>query len=134
MGCALEVFYQWKLLKIVTLLSVRSLNEYLTDLALDERLKKSEIICLNETQLALNSDIPEVATLQGFEVAYNKNQDKFQGIVVCPTIDARIIFHTKLTAASFIAVLKSRYDNKCIKLLLLYRKHALPLRNFCDWL
>ena len=53
---------------IVTLLNVRSLNKHVTDLALDESLTKSDIICLIETQLIPNSDIPEIAILQGFEV------------------------------------------------------------------
>ena len=119
---------------IVTLLNVRSLNKHVTDLALDERLTKSDIICLTETQLIPNSDILEFATLQGFEVAYNNNQDRFQSIAVCTKVDTHIISHTKLTGASFITVLKSSFDNKCIELILLYKKHALPLNSFCDWL
>ena len=50
------------------------------------------------------------------------------------TVDKRVISHTKLTSASFITVLKSSFDNKCIKLPLLYMIHALPLSTFCDWL
>ena len=65
---------------IVTLLNVRSFNKHVTDLALDERLTKSDTICLTETQLIPNSDIPEIATLQGFELAYNNNEDRFQSI------------------------------------------------------
>ena len=42
---------------IVTLLNVTSLNKYVTDLALDERLTKSDIISLTETQLIPNSNI-----------------------------------------------------------------------------
>ena len=61
----------------MALVNVRSHNKCVTDLALDERLTKSDIICLTETQLIPNSDIPEIATLQGFEVAYNNNQDRF---------------------------------------------------------
>ena len=118
----------------MALLNVRSLNKYVTDLALDERLTKSDIICLTETQLIPNSDIPEIATLQGFEVAYNNNQDRFQSIAVCTKVDTHIVSHTKLTGASFITVLKSSFDNKCITLILLYKKHALPLNSFCDWL
>ena len=82
---------------IVTLLNVRSLNKHVTDLALDERLTKSDIICLTETQLIPNSDILEFATLQGFEVAYNNNQDRFQSIAVCNKVDTHIISHNKLT-------------------------------------
>ena len=72
--------------------------------------------------------------MQGFEVAYNNNQDRFQSIAVCTKVDTHIISHAKLNSASFITVLKSSFDNKCIKLLLLYRKHALPLSTFCYWL
>ena len=116
-----------------TLLNVRSLNKHVTDLMLEEKLTKSDIICLAETQLIPNSDITK-NTLQGFEVACNNNQDRFQSIAVFTKVDKHIISHTKLTGASFITVLKSSFDNKCIKLLLLYRKHALPLIPFCDWL
>ena len=94
----------------------RSLNKYVTDLALDERFTKSDIICLTETQLIPNSDIPEIATLQVFEVAYNNNQDRFQTIAVCTKVDTHIISHTKVTGASFITLLKSSFDNKSIKL------------------
>ena len=81
----------------MALLNVRSLNKYVTDLALDKRLTKSDIICLTETQLIPNSDIPEIATLQGFKVAYNNNQDGFQSIAVCNKVGTDIISHNKLT-------------------------------------
>ena len=74
------------------------------------------------------------ATLQGFEVVCNNSRDRFQSIAVCTKVDTHIMYHTKLTGASFITVLKSSFDNKCIKLLLLYKKHALPLNSFCDLL
>ena len=119
---------------IETLLNVRSLNKHAIDLALDERLAKSDIIYLTETQHIPNSDIQEIATLQGFEVAYNTNQDRFQSIAVCTKVDTHIISHAKLTVAPFITVLKPSFDNKIIKLLLLLKKHALPSNSFCDWL
>ena len=81
---------------IETLLNVRSLNKHAIDLALDERLAKSDIIYLTETQHIPNSDIQEIATLQGFEVAYNTNQDRFQSIAVCIKVDPHIISHIKL--------------------------------------
>ena len=118
----------------MTLLNVRSPNKHITDLALDERSTKSDIICLPETQLIPNSDIPEIATLQGFELVYNNNQDRFQSIAVCAKVDTHITSHTKLTGVSFITVLKPSFDNKIMKLLLLYKKHALPSNSFCDWL
>ena len=119
---------------IVTLLNVRSLNKHVTDLALDESLTKSDIICLIETQLIPNSDIPEIALLQGFEVVYNDNKDRFQSISECTKVDTHIISYAKLTVAPFVTVLKPSFDNKIIKLLLLLKKHALPSNSFCDWL
>ena len=92
---------------------------------------KNDIICLTETQLTPNSDIPEIATSQIFQVACNNNQDRFQSITVSTTVNNHIISHNKLTGASFITVFKSIFDNKCIKLLR-YRKHALTLSTFCD--
>ena len=89
---------------------------------------------MSEAQPTTNSDIAEIAALQAFEVAYSNNQDRFQSIAVCKTVNTHIIFHTKLTGASFITALKSSFDNKCIKLLSLYRKHALPSSTFYDWL
>ena len=109
---------------IVTLLNVRSLNKHVTDLALDESLTKSDIICLIETQLIPNSDIPEIAILQGFEVVYNDNQDRFQSISVCTKVDTHIISYAKLTVAPFVTVLKPSFDNKIIKLLLLLKKRV----------
>ena len=53
---------------------------------------------------------------------------------MCTKVDTHIISHTKLTGASFITVLKSSFDSKGVKLLLLYKKHVLPLNTFCDWL
>ena len=72
--------------------------------------------------------------MQGFEGAYNNNQDRFQSNAVCTTVDTHITSHTKPTGESFITVSKPSFDNKCIKLLLLYRKHASPLSPLCDWL
>ena len=96
-------------------------------------MKKSNIIRLTDTQLTQNLDIPDIAALQEYEVV-NKNQDRFQSIAVCKALNTFITSHTKQVAASFMTVWISSFDNKRIKLLLLYRKHALSLSNFYDWL
>ena len=107
--------------------------KHLIDPSLYKRLKKSNIIRLTDTQLTQNLDIPDIAALQEYEVV-NKNQDRFQSIAVCKALNTFITSHTKQVAASFMTVWISSFDNKCIKLLLLYRKHALSLSNFYDWL
>ena len=107
--------------------------KHLIDLSLHNRLKKSNIIRLTDTQLTQNLDIPDIAALQEYEVV-NKNQDRFQSIAVCKALNTFITSHTKQVAASFMTVWISSFDNKRIKLLLLYRKHALSLSNFYDWL
>ena len=107
--------------------------KHLIDPSLYKRLKKSNIIRLTDTQLTQNLDIPDIAALQEYEVV-NKNQDRFQSIAVCKALNTFITSHTKQVAASFMTVWISSFDNKRIKLLLLYRKHALSLSNFYDWL
>lgn len=115
---------------IVTLLNIISLNKYLTDLENDERLRKSDIICLTETQLTPNSDITEIATLPGFEVAYNDSQDRFQRIAVCATVDTNIISHTKPTGAYFIAVLKYNLDKKIHKFAIVLQETCITFKHF----
>ena len=105
--------------------------KHLIDPSLYKRLKKSNIIRLTDTQLTQNLDIPDIAALQEYEVV-NKNQDRFQSIAVCKALNTFITSHTKQVAASFMTVWISSFDNKRIKLLLLYRKHALSLSNFYD--
>ena len=107
--------------------------KHLIDPSLYKRLKKSNIIRLTDKQLTQNLDIPDIAALQEYEVV-NKNQDRFQSIAVCKALNTFITSHTKQVAASFMTVWISSFDNKRIKLLLLYRKHALSLSNFYDWL
>ena len=107
--------------------------KHLIDPSLYKRLKKSNIIRLTDTQLTQNLDIPDIAALQEYEVV-NKNQDRFQSIAVCKALNTFITSHTKQVAASFMTVWISSFDNKRIELLLLYRKHALSLSNFYDWL
>ena len=108
--------------------------KHLIDLSLHNRLKKSNIIRLTDTQLTQNLDIPDIAALQEYEIVNYSNQDRFQSIAVCKTLNTFITSHTKQGAASFMTVWKSSFDNKRIKLLLRYRKHALSLSNLCDWL
>ena len=76
---------------------VGSLNKYLPDL----RLTKSDIICLTGTQLTPKADVPEIVTLQGFEVAYNNSQDGSKVLLV------RITHHTHIYKFSY-------YTNCCI--------------------
>ena len=90
---------------IKTPVNVRSLNKHLTDLALNESLTTNDINCLIEIQLTANTHISEIAPFQGFEVAYNNNQDRFQSIAMCTTVYAPVTLHTKLTGASLVTVL-----------------------------
>ena len=80
-----------------------------------------------------NSDSPEIAILQGFEVVTMTIRIDSK-VLQCAQKLIHIISHAKLTVAPFITVLKPSFDNKIIKLLLLLKKHALPSNSFCDWL
>ena len=42
--------------------------------------------------------------------------------------------YTEVNGASLVTFLKSSFTSQTIKLLLLYKKHAIPLTDFCNWL
>ena len=61
----------------VTLCNVRSINKHLIDLDYDEKLRKSDLICLTETQMIQRSGTEISSKLQEFEIIYNTNADKY---------------------------------------------------------
>ena len=76
-----------------------------------KRLTKSDIICLTETEFTAYTKVKFIAALQGVEVAYSNNQDRFWSIAECTTVATHILSHAKLTSTSFIIPLKSSFDN-----------------------
>ena len=55
----------------ITLLNIRSINKHLIDLAYDGRLRKSDLICLTETQMMQRSQTELNSEFQEFEIIHN---------------------------------------------------------------
>ena len=64
---------------------------------------------------------------------YNNNEDKFQCLAIGFRNDASIVREIKLHGASVIEFVQPDFD-RSLKLLLLYKKHAVTLNSFCNWL
>ena len=118
----------------VTLLNIRSINKRLIDFAYDKSLRKSDVICLTETQMMQRSQTEVNSELQEFEIIHNTNVDKFQSLAFCLKDLTGIISYEKMVGASYITFTKTTHFDHHIKLLLLYKKHALNETLFCSWL
>ena len=84
----------------MTLLNIRSINKHLIDLTYDERLKKSDLICLTETQMMQRSQTEINLELNEFEIIHNTNANRFQSLVSCLKDHIGIISHEKMVGAS----------------------------------
>ena len=104
------------------------------DLAYDERLRKSDLICLIETQIMRRPQTEINTELQEFEIIHNANVDRLQRLAFCLKDHIGIISYEKLVGASYITFSKTTYFDYHIKLLLLYKKHALNETMFYNWL
>ena len=113
---------------------LRSLNKHAVDLPCDKRLKRSDIMCLTETQLQQDLSLSESYMLEEFNMIYINNCDKFQSIAYGFRNDIDILLHNRMRSASLVSFSKSTFKSKTIKLLLLYRKHSINVTGFCSWL
>ena len=118
----------------LTLINIRSINKHLIDLAYDERLRKSDLICLTEMQMMQRSQTEINSELQKFEIIHNTNEDRFQSLAFCLKDHIGLITLEKMVRASYITFSKTTYFDHHIKLLLLYKKHALNETLFYNWL
>ena len=115
---------KWLIIKLV---NIRSLNKNTVDLACHKRLKRSDIICLTETQLQQNLSLSKSYMLEEFNIIiYNNNCDKFQSIACGFWNDIDILLRNRTKGASLVSFSKSTFEKKTIKLLL--------LTTFCNWL
>ena len=119
----------------IALLNIRSFNKHVLDLQCDKRLIESDIICLTETQLRQSLHPARVLALQDFEIVYNNTEDTFQSLAICARSNINITSHIKMIGASIITFFKPTYnESQPIKLLLLYKKCAISITDFCNWL
>ena len=103
-------------------------------MAYDERLRKSDLIRLTETQIMQRPQTEINSKLQEFEIIHNANVDRLQRLAFCLKNHIGIISYEKLVVASYITFSKTTYFDYRIKLLLLYKKHALNETMFYNWL
>ena len=103
-------------------------------MAYDERLRKSDLIRLTETQIMQRPQTEINSKLQEFEIIHNANVDRLQRLAFCLKNHIGIISYGKLVVASYITFSKTTYFDYRIKLLLLYKKHALNETMFYNWL
>ena len=68
---------------ILNKVNTRSINRHLIDLAYDNRLRKSYLICLTGTQMMQGSQTEINSELQEFEIIHNTKVDRFQSFAFC---------------------------------------------------
>ena len=104
------------------------------DLKCDQRLKKSDILCLTDTKVLTTSIIVSVSALPEFNISHNSCYDRFQSNATClrqSSVD--LVCHETMTGASYVEYVKSSFCNGVIKMLVIYKKRAISLTQFCDW-
>ena len=100
----------------VTLLNIRSINKHLLDFAYNERLRKSDLVCLTETQMMQRSQTEINSELKEFEIIHNTNANRFQSLASCLKDHIGIISHEKMVEASCTKFSRTTYFDSHIKL------------------
>ena len=113
---------------VITLLNISCFNKQ--GLESDRRLLNSDITCLTETQLQQSLDSRRISTLADFDIICNENADRSQSLAICSRTEIFISSHTEANGASLVTFVKSSFTSQTIKLLLLYKKHVIPLTDF----
>ena len=62
---------------VIVLLNIQSLSKHVLDLKCDQRLTKSDIFCLTETQVLTTSTTVTVSELPEFNISHNSHSDRF---------------------------------------------------------
>ena len=119
----------------ITLLNTRSLQRHAIDIAHNDTLLNTDILCLTETQLLPNQNTDHISQLlNDFEFCHNCCEDKFQSISFCykPYIE---VTHFDLTiGASLVEFKKISFSQNTFRLFLVYRKNRTSLTPFYDLL
>ena len=129
---------------VITLLNILSFNKHAINLKSYRRLLNSDIICymtydiiwhhMTQMQLQQSLDSRRIPTQADLDIICNKNEDRFQSLAICSRPEIVIFSHAEVNGASLVAFVKSSFTSQTINLLLLYKKHTIPLTNFCSWL
>lgn len=107
---------------IITLLNARSYNKHKDDIKSDRILMESDILCLTETQIPLNSYCD--TELGSFNIIPNNSMDRFSSLLIGYQQTAVIFDVLKIPGAMIFKVLKRPFYDTAINVLLLYRKNC----------
>ncbi|MEO2221042.1 MAG: AAA family ATPase, partial [Nitrosopumilus sp.] len=113
---------------VFTHLNVRSFNRHYKDIECDFILSNCDLLLLSETQILEGSD--HVSTLNGFEVYFQNNNDKFCSIAVCYKPEILFEVEYSLSGAIVFTMCKPSFNAIKIKFLFMYRKKEMSLHDF----
>ena len=114
----------------ITLLNTRSLPKHSADIAADDILMSSDILCLTETQLTPDSDNECCLDLQPFLSIPNSREDRFTSILYGfnPEV-VDLIYCRDIPGASVFQVQKQSFSTEPVNIILLYRKNSLSAND-----
>ena len=75
------------------------------DLKCDQRLKKSDILCLSETQVLTTSTTVAASELPEFNISHNSCYDRFQSIATCLRHIVHLVCHETMTGTTYVEVI-----------------------------
>ena len=116
----------------INLLNVRSLHKHSTDIACDQRLLQSDLLCFTETQVLIEQSTDSIKDcLRDFVILHNASPDRFQSIAFCYKHGIDIVSQVKSTGISYITLQKPSFVQYTLKMILCYRKNN-PMASFLD--
>ena len=88
-------------------------------------------MCLTETQVLINSDTTNISEiLSNFTILHSTNKEKFCSLACCWKSSLIIEQHENIPSATLLRIKKETFSPYPINMLLLYRKHGVPLSSF----
>lgn len=108
---------------ILTLLNTRSFNKHKDDIKSDRILMESDVLCLTETQVPLNSHCD--TKLDSFTLIPNNNADRFSSLLVGHNETTELFDIEKIPGVILFKLSKRTFHENPISILLLYRKNSL---------
>ena len=119
----------------ISLLNTRSFNRDAIDIAHEQRLLNTDILCLTKTQLVPNQNTSDISnTLYQFKFCHNRSNDKYQSISFGYNSHIEIFQYNDSIGMSQIEFKKASFSQHSIKLLIVYRKNNTCLTSFYETL
>ena len=114
----------------IALLSTK-LGKHAVDIAADNSLLNSDVICLTETQLLPDTDMSHVeCVLNQFTLVYNSSSFRFESLAFCVSKVNSGLHHDYYV--SLLKVEKPSFSLEPVSILLLYRKQSWSVPSFID--